>query len=315
MDLIRQRIDATFPDRTEELVIPTQHNVILSYGPYAGVEVDCYASGFNQKVQLLLHFEADRIEACTRLKQILDHTLKYRSSQLFDFIHTLIKPIPERLELAMRQTGAPKDLVNFVQSHVTKIHTLLETHGDQLPREQIKNKILRNYFDALRDTYGDALIDRCQTFLTAVKRIVKAHFSLSYFYRASEIIEEARGIGGGVVIPHPEQFWPILLRDYDVDGVEVWNPQSRRYTEFLISVIDDKNRHLRSGQRPLLIFMGDDTHFGEKVRDPRFQKAEKAAREVGVQPAWEDYSIRKALILADTDRHNVIAAYKERLAR
>jgi hypothetical protein len=314
MDLIRQRIEATFPNRTEDLIIPTQHNVILGYGPYAGVEVDCYASGFNQKVQLLLHFEASRLKDCTRLKQILDHTLQYRSSQLFDFIHTLIKPIPERLELAMQQTGAPKDLVAFVQCYVTKIHRLLETHGDRLPREQIKNKILRNYFDTLRDTHGDALIDRCQTFLTAVKKIVKAHFSLSYFYRASEIIEEARGIGAGIVIPHPEQFWPILLRDYDVDGVEVWNPQSRRYTEFLVSVIDAKNRHLHSGKRPLLIFMGDDTHFGEKVRDPRFQKEEKAAREVGVQPPWEDYNVRKALILANTDRRSVIDAYKERLA-
>ncbi|MDJ0785108.1 MAG: hypothetical protein QNJ22_24285 [Desulfosarcinaceae bacterium] len=313
MELIRRRIDATFPQCADDLIIPTQHNVLMQYGPYTGVEVDCYASGFNQKVQLLLHFESERLQGNARLEQILDHTLRYRSSQLFDFIHTLIKPIPDRIELAVRQTGAPSDLVAFVQATVAKIHTLLERHGDNLPREQIKNKILRNYFDALRDTYGDALIDRCQTFLTAVKKIVKAHFSLSYFYRASEIIEEARGIGGGIVIPHPEQFWPILLRDYDVDGVEVWNPQSRRYTEFLISVIDAKNAQLRSGQRPLLILMGDDTHFGEKVRDPRFQKKEKAAREVGVQPPWEDVGIRKALILANTDRRKVIKAYKARL--
>jgi hypothetical protein len=265
-------------------------------------------------VQLLLHFEAERLKNCDRLKQILDHTRQYRASQLFDFIDTLIKPDLERIGQAVRQTGAPADLVTFLQRYVSKIDTLLETHGARLPHDQIKNKILRNYFDAFRDTYGDALIDRCQTFLTAVKQIVKAHFPLSYFYRASEIIEEARGIGGGVVIPHPEQFWLILLRDYDVDGVEVWNPQSRRYTEFLISVLNDENRHLKSGQRPLLIFMGDDTHFAEKVREPRFQKEEKAAREVGVQPPWEDYPIRKALILANTDRRHVIEAYKERLA-
>jgi hypothetical protein len=47
MDLIRSRIEATFPNRREELIIPTQHNELMTYGSYVGVEVDCYASGFN----------------------------------------------------------------------------------------------------------------------------------------------------------------------------------------------------------------------------------------------------------------------------
>lgn len=66
------------------------------------------------------------------------------------------------------------------------------------------------------------------------------------------------------MIPHPEQFWPILLTGYDVDGVEVWNPQSHRYTNFLVSVLNEKNRRMDSSERPLLIFMGDDTHMSEK---------------------------------------------------
>ncbi len=45
-----------------------------------------------------------------------------------------------------------------------------------------------------------------------------------------------------MVIPHPEQFWPILLADYDVDGYEVWNPQSREYTDFLIRALDNQNK-------------------------------------------------------------------------
>ena len=46
-----------------------------------------------------------------------------------------------------------------------------------------------------------------------VRKIVEEHFSLSLFYRVSEIIGEARGTSGGIVIPLPERFWPILLRD------------------------------------------------------------------------------------------------------
>ena len=61
MELISRRIETMFPNKKQELIIPTQHNELLSYGPYSGVEVDCYASGFNQKVQLLLHFENDNV--------------------------------------------------------------------------------------------------------------------------------------------------------------------------------------------------------------------------------------------------------------
>jgi hypothetical protein len=81
-----------------------------------------------------------------------------------------------------------------------------------------------------------------------VKALVKVEFSLKYFYRTSEVIEEARALGAGIVIPHPEQFWPILLKEYDVDGIEVWNPQSRRYTEFLISVLNRRNQKRGSRQ-------------------------------------------------------------------
>ena len=179
----------------------------------------------------------------------------------------------------------------------------------------IKNKILRNFLDGLRDRYDDALIDRAQTLLHAVKVQVKAEFPLQYFYRTSEVIEEARALGAGIVIPHPEQFWPILLADYDVDGIEVWNPQSRKYTEFLISVINQKNRCGGFSKRNLLIFMGDDTHMAEKTRAPEVQDQEKAGREIGYQPAWDDFSILKALIRAGASRRNVIQEYEARLGQ
>lgn len=314
MDLIRRRVAATFPRMTESLIIPTQHNELTSYNGYTGVEVDCYSVGFNQKVQLLLHFETDRVENAGVLREMLAHTFKYRSSQLFEFIRTITRPDEERLDTAAAETGANEALVRFVQAYVRKIETLLDRHVGDIPPRSIKNKLLRNFFNSLRPEYGDTLIDRVQTFLVAVKRIVKQHFPLTFFYRTREIIEEARRYNAGIVIPHPEQFWPVLLADYDVDGVEVWNPQSHRYTQFLISVLNEKNRRRGANQRPLLIFMGDDTHMGEKTLDPAVQSPEKASREIGVQPAWDDMSVRKTLIKAGIDREKVISVYKARLA-
>jgi len=314
LDLIIRRIHAMFPNRKEELIIPTQHNVLMRHGEYSGVEVDCYSRGFNQKVQLLIHFRNEHLENADVFKAMLAHTFNYRSSQLFDFIHTITRPVEERMAPAASETGSGKEIVEFVHIYVQKIQTLLERHESEVPRDAIKNKLLRDFFDELRPTYGDRVINRAQTFLKAVKQLVKADFPTKYFYRTEEIIEEARSLGAGIVIPHPEQFWPILLADYDVDGIEVWNPQSRRYTDFLISVLNEKNRKRRTGDAPLLMFMGDDTHMGEKRKDPALQDPKKARREIGLQPAWDDLTIRKQLIFANTDRKKVIRDYKDRLA-
>lgn len=314
MDLITRRVEAMFPNVTDKMMIPTQHNVLMSYGDYTGVEVDCYASGFNQKVQLLLHFENHRVENAHVLKSMLAHTFKYRSSQLFEYMDTITKPMEDRVAKAARSTGADDDLVEMVRIYVTKIQTILDDEWADVPRESIKNKLIKNYFDAMRPIYGDNLINRIQAYLKAIKKLVKANFSLKFFYRATEIIEEARSLGGCVVIPHPEEFWPILLAKYDVDGIEVWNPQSQRYTEFLISVVNEQNARRASGGRNLLIFMGDDCHMSEKTKPVETQDTAKAAREIGLQPAWDDLNIRKKLIIAGIDRQSVITEYRSRLA-
>ena len=66
--------------------------------------------------------------------------------------------------------------------------------------------------------------------------------------------------------------------------------------------------------------MGDDTHMGEKTL--AVQKGQgngngangsKAQREIGLQPAWDDLSISKKLIVADMDRARVIQEYSARL--
>jgi hypothetical protein len=312
MELIKERIEANFPNKRDELIIPTQHNEILEYGDYAGVEVDCYSRGFNRKVQLLLHFRKERVQNASILRSMLEHTHAYRASQLYDFIHTITGPVESRVNKAALETGADEGLVEFVRVVVSKIERMIEKHYDEAPKDSLKNKLLRNYFDTLRPDFGDAVINRVQTYLKAVKVLVKEDFSLKYFYRTSEIIEEVRSLGGGIVIPHPEQFWPILLADYDVDGVEVWNPQSRKYTDFLITVLNEKNKRLGPSRRRHLVFMGDDCHMGEKVKAPARQDKAKASREIGIQP-WDDLMIRKELIVADMVKERIIEEYSSRL--
>jgi hypothetical protein len=325
LDLIRQRIDASYPTAREKLVIPTQHNEILEYGDYAGVEVDCYSRGFNQKVQLLLHFRRERLAEAHVLKSMLAHTRSYRASQLFDYLSTVTRPDEARLAAAAREAGSDEGVVAAARACCIRLEALLEAHAAELPVDAIKNKLVRNFVDGLRPELGQALANRVQVFLRSVKAVVKAQFPLTYFYRTSEIIEEVRGLGGGVVIPHPEQFWPILLAEYDVDGYEVWNPQSQRYTEFLIQVLYEKNRRRGSGARRMLVFMGDDTHMGEKTLPPvpgqngdsakngNGDGGAKAKREIGLQPAWDDLAIGKKLIVADMDRSRVIGEYRARL--
>ncbi len=313
LELCLSRTHAMFPGLDRELIIPTQHNVLLNWNGYCGVEVDCYSRAFDQKVQLLLHFDQANLQDAGILLSMLEHTRKYRASQLFDFIETIAAPKQGRLEYAARETGADQDLVTFIQITVRKIKKLLDEHLDSVPEDMIKNKLLRNFFDGLRPQFGHQVIDRAQAFLKTVKQTVKANFSLQYFYRTSEIIEEARKHQAGIIVPHPEQFWPILLAEYDVDGYEVWNPQSQRYTDFLISVVNRKNRELGLSKRRLLIFMGDDTHMGEKVKDPELQDLDKASREIGLQPAWDDLSIQKMLIKAHVSRAGTIEEYLSRL--
>jgi hypothetical protein len=314
IDIIRNRINNTFPNKEVELIIPTQHNIITSYGSFSGVEVDCYDKSFNRKVQLLLHFERSRIDRADVLKDMLAHTFKYRSSQLFELINAIVSPNLEfRLQQAATETGASDDLIEFVRFYTKKLARMLEDNYSNTPPEAIKNKLLRNYFDTLRDIYDDRLINRAQFLIKEVKKLVKLNFDLSYFYESQEIIEEARSIGAGIVIPHPEQFWPVLLADYDVDGYEVWNPQSREFTEFLIQVLINQNQQRSRKSKPLLVFMGDDCHMGEKVKEKRYQDPEKAGREIGVQPAWDDMLVNKRLILGGMSKENSIAEYKNRL--
>ena len=313
---VRTRVQRLFPNREAELIIPTQHNVLSSWDGFTGVEVDCYSAGFARKVQLLIHFATEKIEGKGDVfRAMLDHTFKYRTSQLFEFLDTISDPVfHDRVDEAARATWSDEDTIEFARIHAGRLKALIDRYYSVTPPDMIKNKLLRNYVDRFRETYGDPLIDHVQVFLKALKEIVKRNFALDYFYRTEEVIEEVRSLGGCIVIPHPEQFWPVLLDDLPIDGIEVWNPQSFEYTEFLIDVVNRKNATRGQADRPILITMGDDCHMGEKVKDPRHQDPEKSGREIGVQPPWDDLNIRKNLIVAKADRVNLIREYRARLA-
>jgi hypothetical protein len=314
LDLIRRRVESTFPQRDVDLVIPTQHNQALVLGDYAGVEVDCFSPEFKSKVQLLLHFKKERLENADMLLAMLRHTFLYRSGQLHEFIDTVVDPgFDDRLQTAAKTAPIDEALVGFIRNHMARLKQLLALHDATTPREMIKNRLVRDYFDALRDQYPDPIIERIQHFLKAVKAVVKANFNISYFYQTRDIIAEARHCGAGIIVPHPEQFWPILLADYDIDGIEVWNPQSRAYTEFLISAVQKVNGYQHRQSRPTLITMGDDCHMGEKTKPARHQDPEKAGREIGVQPAWQEMAIAKELARVNITKQNVIEEYRSRL--
>ncbi len=313
--LIRRRLEAAFPAATTELVVPTDHNVLRVWDGYAGVEVDCYSSGFKRKVQLLVHLHADKVEKAGVFKAMLRHTFGYRARQLLELVDTITHPVHnDRVDVAAAKTGVNPETVEFARYHVRKFRRLLEEFEDSIAPEVLKNRLLRDWMELQQLEYNPRLVSRALVFVSAVKNLVKADLNLDYFYRASNVIEEVRSLGGGIVVPHPEQFWPILLADYDVDGFEVWNPQSREYTDFLIYVVNRENHSRRHYSRPWLIFMGDDAHMSEKVRDPRVQDPHKLTREVGVQPPWEDPEISATLVAAGVTKEKVIAEYAARLA-
>jgi hypothetical protein len=314
MELIGQRIKNSFPDARNSLIIPTQHNSLMEFNGFAGVEIDCFSPEFDRKVQLLIHFTAEKAAGAEKIRVMAEHTFKYRSRQLFDILHALAgDKMDDSIKKAETATAAEREIEEFVGAYSCKILRLIESHAASINNIFLKNKLIRDYFEELKGVYDGHIIDMAQVFIKSVKELVKASFSTGYFYKTRDVISQARESGAGIVVPHPEQFWPILLADYDVDGYEVWNPQSRQFTEFLIGAVAKMNGNKKSSKRPLLIFMGDDTHMGEKIRNASVIDRDKASREIGMQPAWDDPDIMAALKTVKASRERVIDEYRQRL--
>jgi hypothetical protein len=313
-ELACRRVNASFPLMRNSLIIPTQHNEIRELNGFSGVEVDCFSPEFNRKVQLLFHFKGFDGEKGTKLVSMIEHTFRYRSNQMHEFLAAICdEKTSPAMESALGKTRSSRELEQFVRIQTHKFLMLIRQNEGIINAGVIKNKLLRNFFDELRLIYDGYIIDLSQILIRSVKEHVKKEFSNDFFFRTSEIIEEARAMHAGIIIPHPEQFWPVLLAEYDVDGYEVWNPQSREFTEFLIEVVGRKNSALKHGQRRILVLMGDDTHLGEKARPLELQDREKAGREIGVQTAWEEPGIKKMLAAHSFTKEKIINEYRSRL--
>lgn len=314
IELILQRIKKLYPNSTDDLIIPTQHNELMIAGEYAGVEVDCYSPEFKRKVQLLFHFNKKHISAATKFKAMLRHTFSYRSSQFYQFLETATKGTSSKLfNEAVSNTAIDENIASFVVQYANKLKELIYLNKQNIPDNSLKNKLLVNYFQTLIEFFDSQTINKSLLLLAEIKRLVKQNFQLDYFYYTNDMIEEVRGLNGCIVIPHPEQFWPILLANYDIDGIEVWNPQSREYTEFLIDVVAEKNKTTKNENKKILVFMGDDTHFSEKTKEEHLQFKNKAMREIGYQPPWDDLIIRKKIIASNLSKPEVIKEYRNRL--
>ena len=80
-----------------------------------------------------------------------------------------------------------------------------------------------------------------------------------------------------------------------------------------MQVVLEQNKTRKFKERPILAFMGDDTHMGEKARPLELRDTVKTEREIGVQPAWEDPDIKKVLIRTGYSKERIINEYRTRL--
>lgn len=321
LSIIAQRFNALYPHAAPEdrLIIPTEHNVLHTWGPYAGVEADCADHKMGLKVQLLLHFKEEHVRKAHTLRTMLEHTARYRTMQLRHLLETAATPqAPQhqhRLERAVRTSGATPQVVEFVTAQAFKLLHLLGSEIDAPTTDERRSTLLRDTVETQRAKLGDLFTAQVHAYTKALRGRVKAEFPLDFFHTAQEFIEETRALGGMITIPHPEQFWPILLANYDTDGVEVWNPQSKRHTNFLIATIAETNRRrARSGKRrPLIVTTGDDCHVGEMAQQ-LISNDERPSRELGLQSAWTDESTVAALGDAGISKQSIMHAIRERLA-
>jgi len=141
-----------YPNITEYLIIPTQHNEIIIYGDYAGAEIDCRASAFNRKVQILIHFNKTRLCGAQRLFNMIAHTRRYRATQLNDFLDSFTNQRYEkRLHEAADKTGVESDIIRFARIQATKLQKLIQLHTPNIPEFSIKNKLFINYLNSQKN--------------------------------------------------------------------------------------------------------------------------------------------------------------------
>jgi hypothetical protein len=310
LTLIEDRLKTAFPAAQDALVVPTQHNRVMTLGAWSGVEADVYAPAYGLKIQLLIHFPSSRLPKAGPFQAMMERTFRYRACQLLEILEALVRP-GETLAREIKKNGFSSQAVRLAASFAKRVEDLIRRENVlEGPRsEMIKNRLLPDFMQARGQLIDAALMDRALALVRLVKASVKRRLDSSRFHEAREVIEEARSLGAGVVIPHPPQFWPALLDDLDVDGWEVWNPSTPAHTLFLLECLARGDGRRR---RPLLAFMGDDTHMSSKIRPDLSDDKPGVPREIGFQPPWRDSA--EALARAGQSRERTMDEYRARLA-
>ncbi len=308
LDLVGERLKKSFPAAANFLSIPTQHNKVMVFGQWAGVEADAYDRDYGQKIQLLVHFRADRLAEAGTFIGMMDRTYNYRAHQLLDILNRLAGPDEAAPRIFKSSKSINSEAVQMARFYAVRLRTLIEGSGllGSDRDEMLKNRLLTDFMQRRVKPKHSALLEQALFFIKAVKKSVKAELSPDAFYSPQELIEEARSFGAGVVIPHPPVFWPILLSDLDVDGWEVWNPSTPDQAVFLTEALARANE--RPGRRKLLAFMGDDTHMSSKIRQAEGDKKTAAGPEIGFQEAWSDPAMAAVLRRTGQSRTNTINA-------
>jgi hypothetical protein len=324
LEQITRRFRCLFPDAREWLLVPTEHNRLVSIDGYCGVEVDCRHRG--AKLQLLLHFHGDHPSGDPAFLTDLDHTRAYRARQLDRLLTALTQAEgrPGREQAALEATTVlpgPSDgqpaarmgILAWMERESGQLLSLLD--GDECPRDAShrKNKLVRDWLLTRLGGASHPAAPFVLEVLRTIKEQVKADFDPEWFLTAEHWIGRTRALGGTVTLPHPELFPAMLDGGLELDGVEVWNPQScRRSVELLEDLVSGRIPG-RAGL-PVLPTFGDDCHLGEKRKPESLRDAEKASREIGVQPAWDWPAVERILDHAGWRRVPLVREWKKRLA-
>jgi hypothetical protein len=263
------------------------------------------------KIQLLIHARADRLAGASAFQSMIERTFRYRELQLLDILDLAARP-DASAEAELARAGFGDDDLEAAAGHAARLRAMIDASGVAAGpgAEMLKNRLATDFIERREGAADPARLARLLELVNLLKARVKSRPDPTRFHEARELIEEARSLGAGVVIPHPQRFWPALLADLDVDGWEVWNPSTPSHAVFLTGCLSRRGR----GGRPPLAFMGDDTHMSSKIRLHMVSDKGGGEREIGFQPPWRDPEVVAALKVAGQSRKRTLEEYVERLA-
>jgi hypothetical protein len=184
-DLIAQRISACFRTARRSWSFPPSTTCLSRLGGLHWREVDCYAAGLIARcscccISIRTGWSgppASRPCWSTRSNTGPGSFSNIWIRWLILFMTAVCRgpwPPPARTRSWCASPG----------STAGKLKQLIEINQSIIDEETIKNKLLPDFFEELRAFYPERLINHAQSLLHAVKKIVKAQYNLTYFYRA-----------------------------------------------------------------------------------------------------------------------------------